>query len=654
MKSSLKFSLQAKILSGFVVVTLLSLVIGGLGWNGLRFVAAKMYTTGAVDLPSMEAIARIASSQSKVKAAVRSLVNPEVTRESRKALYGEIETALVAADKAIADFDKLPKTEAVAAKWREFSPAWQTWVEDSRAGMSIAQKIDLLAIDKPQLLALHAEKEFGGYRDWAFEVSKAILNKEKITVPMEVEELNFGKWLIELKSDSKAVLDARDTLLAELKGGVSAVKQIQDFIDIGEVDLGKDVFVAEVLPSIDGVGRKLVSITAPIQQVLTLYVELARHDQEKTEVSLAATETIFTAITMLTRKSVEESLNASAAFAQQVTIGLLLVIGAGAIISMLIGLFLGRGISRPLQRTIDELTVNARQVADSSSVVSATSLSLSDGASAQAASLEEAAASLEEVASMSLNNADNARQADTFMREVAEVIGQTAQSMTSLVTSMEATSKASDETSKIVKTIDAIAFQTNLLALNAAVEAARAGEAGAGFAVVADEVRNLAMRAAEAAKNTSALIVRTAKQIQEGAAIARQTSDSFATVRERTTKVVSLVSEISGASNEQAKGTRQINQAVTEMDRITQSNAGSAEETASAAESMAALAVEAQRIVNNLASLISGSQAAQAVSFQRRTLPELKRPPDKTKKVATGKSLTCQIRNATRGQRSEF
>ncbi len=630
MKSSLKLSLQAKILSGFLAVTLLSLVVGALGWSGLRYVAAKMDATGAIDLPSMETIARITSSQCKVKAAVRSLVNPEVTRESRKTLYAEIETALAAADLAIADFTKLPKGQAVGAKWQEFGPAWQTWVADSQTSMAIAQKIDALAIDKPQKLAAEAENRFGTYRDWAFEVSKAILNKQKIAVPLEVKELKFAQWLSGLQSDSKAVSAARDALLAELKGGVSAVKQIQDFIDISEFDLGRDVFVAEVLPSIDGISRKLGSIMEPIQQSLTLYEELARHDQEKTELSLKATETIFTAIAELTRQSVQDNLSASAAFTEKVVTGLLLVIVIGAVLSILIGLFLGRGISRPLQRSIDELSASASQVADAASQVSASSLALADNASAQAAAQEEAAASLEEVTAMSRSNADNASQADTFMREVTEVMVGTAQSMQELVVSMDGISKASEETSKIVKTIDEIAFQTNLLALNAAVEAARAGEAGAGFAVVADEVRSLALRAADAAKNTGELIEKTAKQVKAGANVARQTSESFAKVSEQTKKVVGLVSEITGSSEEQAKGTRQINQSVMEMDRVTQSNAASAEETASAAETMSGLAAGVQTVVDGLAAIISGGgQGGKAKSASSRPMRAIAAPPVK-------------------------
>jgi methyl-accepting chemotaxis protein len=171
---------------------------------------------------------------------------------------------------------------------------------------------------------------------------------------------------------------------------------------------------------------------------------------------------------------------------------------------------------------------------------------------------------------------------------------------------MEDISKASEETSKIIKTIDEIAFQTNLLALNAAVEAARAGEAGAGFAVVADEVRNLAMRAAEAAKDTGVLIEGTVDKVKRGTELVGSTDGAFSKVAESTKKVGGLVSEISVASAQQDEGIGQINTAVTQMDQVTQQNAANAEESASASEEMNAQAEQMMEFVNALVMLVEG------------------------------------------------
>jgi methyl-accepting chemotaxis protein len=246
------------------------------------------------------------------------------------------------------------------------------------------------------------------------------------------------------------------------------------------------------------------------------------------------------------------------------------------------------------------------------------SQSLAEGASEQAAAIEETSASIEEMASMSRQNAENAGEANRLMGNIHGLIENADRAMKELTESMNKISSASEETGKIIKTIDEIAFQTNLLALNAAVEAARAGEAGAGFAVVADEVRNLAMRAAEAAKNTSGLIEGTVKNIRQGSEIVIKTNDEFAKVSTEARKVKDLVAEIAAASQEQAQGVEQINKAVVEMDKVVQRNSANAEESASASQEMSSQAEQMKQYVKELAAMVvnrngHGQKAAKAL-----------------------------------------
>ncbi|MEW6658273.1 MAG: methyl-accepting chemotaxis protein [Thermodesulfobacteriota bacterium] len=299
---------------------------------------------------------------------------------------------------------------------------------------------------------------------------------------------------------------------------------------------------------------------------------------------------------------------------------------AGFGLALFLGTILSLSITRPINRIIGELNEGADQVSAASSQVSAASQTLARGASEQAASLEETSSSLEEMASMTRQNASNAGEANALMQETGKVVQEADRFMQELTTSMHDISQASDDTAKIIKTIDEIAFQTNLLALNAAVEAARAGEAGAGFAVVADEVRNLAMRAAEAAKNTAQLIEGTVDKVKGGTELVTKTGEAFTQVTSSTGKVKDLVAEIAATSQEQAQGAEQISKAVTLMDTVVQGNAANAEESASAAEELFAQAEQMKGIVGGLVTLVSGNDGnAQSSSGARLALPGSRR-----------------------------
>ncbi|MDH4320650.1 MAG: methyl-accepting chemotaxis protein [Desulfobulbaceae bacterium] len=300
-----------------------------------------------------------------------------------------------------------------------------------------------------------------------------------------------------------------------------------------------------------------------------------------------------------------------AAGKRKVLILKMLLLG-GAVISIIATviawLAINYKIIRPIQKISSDLKVNAREVSHSSNHIASASQVLADGSTVAAASLEQTAVALNEIASMTHQNANHSTEADKLMQE-AELATQEANSyMDQVNTSQREIAAESDKIVKIIKTIDDIAFQTNLLALNAAVEAARAGEAGAGFAVVADEVRNLAIRAATAAKETATLIETTVKRLEHGTALVGTTRESFGKVENSIDKVVKLVEGVAIGSQRQVAGVEEINKSIKELDGRTHENAANAEESASAAAELHAMAEQVDNVSQALMQVIFGAK----------------------------------------------
>ena len=265
-----------------------------------------------------------------------------------------------------------------------------------------------------------------------------------------------------------------------------------------------------------------------------------------------------------------------------ILVGLVMVFVAG----IGLGILIIWGTCKVLNGVANDLSKGIKQVNSTSGQVSDASQTLAKDANEQAASLEETSSSLEEMDSMTKRNSENAEKADELAKQARSAAERGVVDMQSMSSAMEAIKVSSDDIAKIIKTIDEIAFQTNILALNAAVEAARAGEAGMGFAVVADEVRNLAQRSAQAAKETAAKIEGAIAKSGQGVEISVKVSGTLNEILTKIRGVDELVTEVSGASREQAQGISQINTAIRQMDKVTQSNAASAEESASAAAEM--------------------------------------------------------------------
>jgi len=301
-------------------------------------------------------------------------------------------------------------------------------------------------------------------------------------------------------------------------------------------------------------------------------------------------------------------LDESKAKASQIANSILLVLMAIVIIAGFATFLMVRSITRPIYEIIASLTKSAEEVASASGEVSQSSQQLAEGSSEQAASLEETCSSLEEMSSITKQNAQSTKLSSHLASDARLSLQNGRESMVRMSETISQIKQSADQTAKVVKTIEEIAFQTNLLALNAAVEAARAGETGKGFSVVAEEVRNLARRCSEEAKNTGILIEGSVKNAESGVLVCNDVEEVLHQISEGVEKIAQMSGEISAASEEQARGIEQINIAVTQMDKTTQGNAATAEESASASEQLSAQSIELHGFIEVLSELVSGNK----------------------------------------------
>ncbi|HEX4807799.1 MAG TPA: methyl-accepting chemotaxis protein [Bryobacteraceae bacterium] len=400
----------------------------------------------------------------------------------------------------------------------------------------------------------------------------------------------------------------------EVEAAARLKRSVDEVLGLIETEEGRRL-AAKIQESQDAIAQDHTEMTSYVDkhELETAAKVYANKVMPNAKVVSNTAEALVVQVNQITL-SVGESVEASITRSRWITImmiGLSLLIGAVVV-------YVVRQINGSLRGAIMELSEGAEEVARAASQVSSSSQTLARGSSEQAASLEETSAATEEINSMARKNTDNSRSAADLVTSSQQKFVQTNHSLEQSVVAMGEINAQSGKISKIIKTIDEIAFQTNILALNAAVEAARAGEAGMGFAVVADEVRSLAQRCAQAAKDTAALIEESIVKSEDGKTKVDSVAAAIRGITEESARVKALVDDVNLGSQEQARGIEQVSKAITQMEQVTQQTASGAEESATAAEQLNAQSVSLKDIVARLTAMVGGGGTGSEFTSDRR------------------------------------
>ncbi len=598
--------LKTKLIGSFIIVAGTTFITGYVGWGVATKLSTHLYVVGKVHLPGIYNLMRVNETLEEIRIAQMVLLDADASKQERLMQYQTIDKGVDKYRSDLKNYASLLQGDEETMLYKKLKTKLTAWEAENNTFLKISKQLDLLDIPNPMRLKKNTEQFRGDLYKMKSEISYFMQTNTPFDGGDDPMDSSFGIWVSTFQTNNSELKKTVDEIVPLHKQFYSAAGKIKEHVTLGQLQEANLVYFLELIPASDKMFEHFETLRNKAADAENMYIKLNVQAKIHLNKNQQEVSSILQELVSYNDAATNAAVTDSMKSAKWAKTNALAGCALGTAASLLFGIILSFTLTGKMNRLIALFKQESESLAQVSTTLSTGSGALATASYQQASRLEETAASLEEMAAMTKQNAVNAEQVNSMMQEANAIVENVNKHMNDMTDAISEITKSSEETGKIVKDIDAVAFQTNLLALNAAVEAARAGEAGKGFAVVAEEVRSLAQRAAQAARSSSALIDQTIQAVNKGNEITQATGKAFAANIEITRKVETLVQGITAASGDQSRGIELVNKTVSEMDRVTQNNAANARETASASESINALSLRMQDVVQELVVLANG------------------------------------------------